>query len=111
MGLDMYLHGHNCDNLSHHENLGYWRKHPNLHGFIVNNFANGIDDCRPIELSSSDIEKIIEAVEQKNLPQTTGFFFGSSDHQDDIRTLNIFQDILEKMRKHKNFRVTYLASW
>lgn len=28
------------------EIIGYWRKEPNLHGFIVENFADGNDDCR-----------------------------------------------------------------
>jgi hypothetical protein len=24
------------------EDLGYWRKHPNLHGYIINTFAEGV---------------------------------------------------------------------
>lgn len=92
MGLDMYLEGRTFNWT--HENpemrdgfrvrgvtldLGYWRKHPDLHGFIVQEFAGGNDDQNPIQLNGMDIIKIIEAVEQERLPRTTGFFFGESD--------------------------------
>ena len=35
--------------------LGYWRKHAPLHQLFVNAFANGEDNCRPIELSAEDL--------------------------------------------------------
>ena len=54
MGLDMYLqgeafytHGHPNRKATPLEiektiyRLAYWRKHPNLHGFIVKTFADG----------------------------------------------------------------------
>jgi hypothetical protein len=31
--------------------VGYWRKHAPLHNFIVRAFADGEDNCRPIDLS------------------------------------------------------------
>lgn len=96
MGLDMYLTGRlfhwscypNRDD-ERRENgkkvksidveLGYWRKHPNLHGFIVQTFANGVDNCEEIELSADNLRLILKAVKAKRLPKTEGFFFGSSD--------------------------------
>jgi len=59
MGLDMFLHGekyfwgHNgkrpkedgFEVKEHILELGYWRKHPNLHGYIVQTFADGKDEC------------------------------------------------------------------
>jgi len=39
--------------------LVYWRKHPDLHGFIVTTFADGVDNCQQIWLSDNDIETII----------------------------------------------------
>jgi hypothetical protein len=56
MGLDMYLTGEKflmTRNLeedgfrlrSKTLELGYWRKHPNLHGYIVQTFADGTDEC------------------------------------------------------------------
>lgn len=95
MGLDMYL----CGRKSLMENfkeparnrtedghrvsiveidLGYWRKHPDLHGFIVQNFAEGQDTCQEIDLGEADLQKVVEAVERGELPETEGFFFGSS---------------------------------
>ena len=37
--------------------LGYWRKHADLHGYIVDTFAKGIDKCQEIELSKEDYIK------------------------------------------------------
>lgn len=91
MGLDMYLTGEkfimNADLKedgfrlrSKSVELGYWRKHPNLHGYIVQNFADGKDECQEIYLGGSDrIRTIIAAIKARELPHTTGFFFGASD--------------------------------
>jgi len=91
MGLDMYLDGKAFYTYDHPNRqaqpfeiaatiyrLGYWRKHPNLHGFIVETFADGVDECQKIELSSDDLGTIIKAVEEETLPHTEGFFFGAS---------------------------------
>lgn len=94
MGLDMYLKG---DIFSFSEErvlvdgfprtnqileLGYWRKHPNLHGYIVNTFAGGVDECQTIGLDSDDLKQLIAAVENDELPSTSGFFFGESATKD-----------------------------
>jgi hypothetical protein len=89
MGLDMYLTGEKflmTRNLeedgfrlrSKTLELGYWRKHPNLHGYIVQTFAGGEDECQAIDLSDH-IRTIIAAIQARGLPDTTGFFFGVSD--------------------------------
>ena len=90
MGLDMYLNGEAFYTYDHPNRkakpleiektiyrLGYWRKHPNLHGYIIETFAGGVDECQVIELSAYDLRKIIQAVEEETLPHTDGFFFGS----------------------------------
>lgn len=95
MGLDMYLEGRKylTQNWKHPEKnatedgfrlkekileLGYWRKEPNLHGYIVQTFADGKDECQDIELCVEDLEKIREAVRNRQLVDTSGFFFGRS---------------------------------
>ena len=109
MGLDMYMSGRkffwfaSAPGAERKEGdkrvksldveLGYWRKHPNLHGYIVNTFANGNDDCKEIELSAANLRDIIAAIKADRLPHTEGFFFGSStgdkDETDDaIKQLN-----------------------
>lgn len=131
MGLDMYLDGDKylALNFDNPENtptedgyrltnrtlrLGYWRKHPNLHGYIVNTFADGIDQCQRIDLSENDIEKIIDAVARDDLPHTQGFFFGASDGSEREETLRIFRDALQWLRTPESnvFRsIYYQASW
>jgi hypothetical protein len=71
--------------MSYTEQLGYWRKHPNLHGYIVQNFASGIDDCKDVSLSIDDLEQIKNAVSNNLLVHTEGFFFGKSP---DINSTN-----------------------
>jgi hypothetical protein len=109
MGLDMYLTGRKYFWSNYHTgaderredehkvrsmdiDLGYWRKHPDLHGYIVKTFAkNGIDDCEEIELSADNIRDIIRAIKAKALPKTSGFFFGESDgseYDEDLKILN-----------------------
>jgi hypothetical protein len=66
--------------------IAYWRKHPNLHGWMErlwerkmiaegrdnpHNF-NGIE----LELTHEDLDELERAVTHKQLPSTTGFFFG-----------------------------------
>lgn len=135
MGLDMYLQGHcyhggsskkTIDDFPVKEiilELGYWRKHPNLHGFIVSNFNDGTDDCQPIELGSSEIEQIIQAIENDELPPTSGFFFGTSytpEHkklydEQKAEDIEVFRKALawqtEKSEDVSFKYITYRASW
>jgi hypothetical protein len=100
MGLDMYLTGRkffwrNYDERDNERKedghivesmdvrLGYWRKHPNLHGYMVKTFGKGNDDCKEIELTAEDLRQTIGAVKAKSLPATSGFFFGESDGSDE----------------------------
>ena len=131
MGLDMYLIGEKylvtdfenpAGNLTEDGfplkgkvfRLGYWRKHPNLHGFIVNTFADGEDTCQPIHLEAADIERIIDAVTRDELPHTEGFFFGESDGSEKPNDLCILNYALEWLRiEEANVwrSVYYQASW
>ena len=111
MGLDMYLNGHkwlprNWDDPKSDRRedgrrvreviveLGYWRKHPDLHGYIVNTFADGRDECQNIELGADQIRKVIAAVKSGKLPHTAGPFFGTSDGSERNDDVRIFEDAL-----------------
>jgi hypothetical protein len=138
MGLDMYLEGrkylwnHMGDSPDIREEdgrrikqvtleLGYWRKHPNLHGFIVQTFRDGEDDCRPIELDRDNVEAIMDAIKSRQLPKTEGFFFGESigDEDEMQQDLKIFEDALkwldegeeESVKKREMRTLCYEASW
>jgi hypothetical protein len=131
MGLDMYLEGEkylwidwkNPQNNPREDGyeirsktlrLGYWRKHPDLHGYIVNTFAGGVDNCAQIDLDEAAIEKIIDAVARDDLPHTEGFFFGATDGTEKDETLLILNAALAWLRAEDAgaFRsVYYRASW
>jgi hypothetical protein len=132
MGLDMYLNGRKYlfGNWKNPESnlmedgyrvkekileIGYWRKHPNLHGYIVKNFAeNGVDDCSPIELRREDLQKIIQAVKDKSLPDTEGFFFGQSDGTETEEDLKILTDAITWVNsgtQDESRSIVYRASW
>lgn len=131
MGLDMYLTGeiyisrdwHNEANNQFEEgyrlkgrlfDLGYWRKHPDLHGFIVENFAEGEDDCKPVHLNIDSIKQIIAAIEDNELPKTAGFFFGESTNDDEEKAeaIEIFSKAMQWLEADDWHRsVIYQASW
>ena len=99
MGLDMYLTGKKfftglADERPKDDEgyeieevrieLGYWRKHANLHGYIVQTFANGEDNCQDIELDLDQLKALLEVVkEPAKMPKTEGFFFGESVNDDE----------------------------
>jgi hypothetical protein len=109
MGLDMYLNGVEGDDVE--TELGYWRKHPDLHGFIVGTFASGVDECQKIPLTTEDIALVLAAVTKDILPTTTGFFFGVSSPEDKDDTLRIFHRALDWMSEDPARQVFYQASW
>lgn len=95
MGLDMYLYGEKSVSSETDANpvmedgfivenktlaMGYWRKHANLHGYIVDTFAEGNDECQKIWLGEEDLEKIIETLKSDGMfeERVEGFFFGKS---------------------------------
>ena len=146
MGLDMYLRGRQfntaykedvprpkLDNkyfiVSMTIDLGYWRKHADLHGYIVDTFAKGIDECQEIELSKEDLYKIIKAIREDKLKKDhSGFFFGNSkafgfyDKKEKEYAISTFQKAItflqegDKMIVEQNLYmdpryVYYRASW
>ena len=101
--------------------VGYWRKHADLHGYIVNTFAEGIDECQEIELSDKDCTKIAWALANNKLPHTEGFFFGSQEIRDEytsegeehalvFRAMARWLETTDKDREHFRYAV-YQASW
>jgi len=74
-------------NMSKPVEISYWRKHPNLHGWMERLWQkktdgiireksefNGVE----LELTREDIDLLEHDVTQGFLPETTGFFFGDS---------------------------------
>lgn len=143
MGLDMYLTGDKYKRTEYDEDfneinvqyvdgfpcktqrldLGYWRKHGPLHRFIVENYADGEDDCRPIHLNSDQLYEIAEAIREDKLvsnEDSHGFFFGNDEWWDELRKereehAQTFEKAAEWVSKGKNeeywHSVEYCASW
>ena len=127
MGLDMWIFGkehrvwtndpdatdlvESGDDLE----LAYWRKHPNLHGYIVRQFAGGVDKCQNIPLTATDLLDIIEASRSRQLRHTEGFFFGVSNMDEDEIALDVMQlsKVLDWLKEDTSLlrTVHYQASW
>jgi hypothetical protein len=134
MGLDMYAYTatQSRDSVDEgtpaHREIAYWRKHPNLHGwmeqlwFRKNGFPTNtddqfIEDLQPpsfngieLELTWDDLEQLERDIENKQLPATSGFFFG--DNSDD----HYQEHDLAFVRKAKaelflGLKVFYNSSW
>ena len=110
MGLDMYLEGVNEDGTKNE--LGYWRKHPDLHGFFVKEFAGGVDECQKIPLTVDDLKKALNATVENTLPSTSGFFFGESQPEDCAETIKILSEAIKWVSEDGFARtIYYQASW
>jgi hypothetical protein len=78
--------------------LAYWRKHPNLHGWMeqlwihkcnaegkpivedANDWGSSFNGIE-LELTWEDLDELERAVKKRNLPSTSGFFFGDPADQ------------------------------
>ena len=71
------------DNSGKVEEIFYWRKHHDLHGWMENLYrAKGGTkesfNCVPVRLTIEDLNLLESAILGNSLPQTTGFFFGDN---------------------------------
>jgi hypothetical protein len=105
MGLDQYGYaadaskaeaGEDADERPGYEELAYWRKHPNLQGWMEGLWRSRFDkgethndtlmshpegdfNCEEVELTEEDLFLLEADINSGGLPTTSGFFFGDSD--------------------------------
>lgn len=114
--------------------IAYWRKANAIHGWFVNNCADGVDDCSPMEVSAGQLSMLLAAVKSvlanhslapEILPTRKGFFFGSEEYDDwYFDQLGYTEMVLEEligfldavkdgktMDDTGTYTVTYQASW
>jgi len=118
VGLDMYAYTaakEQADYETSQRELAYWRKHPNLHGWMERlaesknvkySTFNGVE----LELTWEDLDELERAVTHDQLPSTQGFFFGNES--DDFYK----QQDLEFIKKARaelfmGLKVFYNSSW
>lgn len=136
MGLDQYAwarKGEPCKDEEGYnvwpegeEELAYWRKHPNLQGWMENlwhekgcpdgneetaNSMFGSDfNCVDLELTLEDLDALEQSLDESALPETAGFFFGndSSDHYAEAD-----RDFIVQARAaiKQGYKVVYSSWW
>src|ERR1035437_4518849 len=73
------------------ETVGYWRKANQIHSWFVTNVQNGVDDCGTYEVSTEQLQDLLDAVntvlEDHDLAGSllrpgAGFFFGGTEYDE-----------------------------
>ena len=95
------------------EEFFYWRKHPDLHGLMEKIYLEkGGEDtfnCRPVQLTAEDLERIGLAVIDEELPEASGFFFGQSSDEDRKRDLEFLTEA--KRYLDEGYTIWYDSWW
>jgi hypothetical protein len=96
------------------EELCYWRKHPNLHGWMEElyrskggtaDYFNGV--C--VRLNTDDLLNLKAGILSDSLPETQGFFFGQSSSEYKERDLEFIEKAI--VTDKAGFVVYYDSSW
>lgn len=123
--LDPDTRDYRNDKVTKPRELAYWRKHPNLQGWMESLWLrrmhesnkdipesewgssfNGIE----LELTAEDLDELERAVKKRKLPATSGFFFGNDADQ------HYYNNDLEFIRAARaelflGLKVFYNSSW
>lgn len=112
---DENLKEHRNPNVNRPREIAYWRKHPNLHGWMEKlaeqkklsyDSFNGIE----MELTAEDLDALEYAVKKRQLPATSGFFFGDNSDQHYYKNdLKFIQEARAEM--FLGLKVFYNSSW
>ena len=115
---DNDLKEHRNPNVNRPRQICYWRKHPNLHGWMERlwNQRNGGDKDADkfngieLELTAEDLDELEYAVQNDRLPATSGFFFGNeADDYYKPSDLKFIQEARAEM--FLGLKVFYNSSW
>lgn len=124
MGLDMYAFAVSKEKSidqftiapdSDNEELQYWRKHHDLHGWMEQLYrAKGGTkesfNCVPVQLTVEDLDQLQSDLLGERLPQTQGFFFGINPP--DLESLKEDLMFIQKCRiALQEGKTVYYNSW
>lgn len=121
MGLDMHVFA-TCEEITtdtdiqtdgSHLQLHYWRKHPNLHGWMERLYrqkgGRAEFNCTGVKLTMADLRQLEAVIEAGKLPETCGFFFGQTDgseRQDDLVFIHKAMNAIDS-----GLSIYYFAWW
>lgn len=122
MGLDQY--GYYCDPTAVKSEVDfdtpegakqffYWRKHPNLQGWMSQLYAKkgGTKDfnCVNVQLNEADLAQLELDIMRLALPSTKGFFFGSDkdidEQEEDLKFVREAREMIA------NGKLVFYTSW
>ena len=129
MGLDMYafrvkaedviddfnVRGQDAGREDDLEELAYWRKHHDLHGWMERLYRSKGGDkesfnCVPVRLSMEDLNLLESDVLNNRLPETQGFFFGTNPPDEYSREQDM-EFIMKAKIAITNGAAVYYDSW
>ncbi|NEJ60787.1 phosphoglycerate kinase [Rhizobium leguminosarum] len=120
MGLDMYAFATDENpsspvdfTASAPTEIHYWRKHPNLHGWMRQLYRakGGTDEsfnCTNVQLTNDDLRQLEADIKADQLPHTEGFFFGASDGTEMEDDLGFVAKARAALAEN---RTVYYSSW
>lgn len=119
MGLDMYAYkvqeDFKFDGGIEEEELMYWRKHHDLHGWMeklyINRGGTEMFNGIPVYLTLQDLDNLEADIIAGSLPQTTGFFFGNNPPDEESNKQDL--EFINKARQaiKDGYTVYYNSSW
>ena len=92
----------------------YWRKHPNMHGWMESLYheKGGQSDtfnCDNVRITEEDLDQLEAAINEEELPDTAGFFFGESEPEDKVGDLEFVKKAREAISE--GYDVYYTSLW
>lgn len=96
------------------QEIHYWRKHPNLHGWMENLYyqkggqAQSFN-CVNVELTKDDLLDLHIDINDDALPQTAGFFFGQTDGSEKAGDLEFVEEALKAIEE--GYAIYYCSWW
>jgi hypothetical protein len=116
MGLDQYAYVVDPKNPeADSREIACWRKHPNLQGWMESLYfkKGGKEEqfnCVAVKINAEDLDALDLTINNKELPETQGFFFGSdSDDYYKDQDIQFIEDA--RVALDKGMIVEYSSWW
>ena len=101
--------------------IGYFRKFNALHAYIVNNLADGRDECQEIYITKDNLYTLLGKLYKNNelaeseLPTASGFFFGGTEYDEwyfsDVKDALEMCELFLTSIDFDKYELVYHASW